>query len=594
VRRIKGEKASIINYIFGNLIFLIIGIVRPTLVYFLNLDIIEPILIIMLVLSILIVIFVKENKREKVDSFDRAVNIFIVGSVLIIINNKSIIFTPLLSIIGCILIYILYRKGFKPINIKNYVSYLIIVVSIGLIVTSFIQDFLSFSNLYHPDKGYKSCGIIKNLEVPINAKERNYKLNIDNLEDTVGYRIQDINIKYEGTPVYIQKLESDGWEVIDTEYVKGKGIYTLSKDESRVIIEMKENSLIIGALADVKKDSGIKEKISKMTLEEKIGQMIIAGFNGTTLNEELITLMNELDIGGVILFSRNIKTSSQLKDLTKDINGLSENIPLFISIDEEGGRVSRLPNDTNKFESARKIGDKKNANYAYKNGKKLGSTLKEHNINMNFAPVIDIYSNPKNTVIGDRAFGTDEKIVSTMGIATMKGLKEEGVIPVVKHFPGHGDTELDSHFKLPSVSKTLDELENFELVPFKEAIDKGCDVVMVSHILMEKIDSKNPATLSKKVIGDLLRDKMNFDGVVVTDDMHMKAISDNISIEKASVNSINAGSDIILIGSDVSTTKDVIDEIKLAVKNKNISEDRIDESVYRILKLKEKYLKIKK
>ncbi|MFR9070774.1 MAG: beta-N-acetylhexosaminidase, partial [Paraclostridium sp.] len=292
----------------------------------------------------------------------------------------------------------------------------------------------------------------------------------------------------------------------------------------------------------------------------------------------------------IILFSRNIENSNQLKKLTEDINNINKNIPLFISTDEEGGRVSRLPNDTTKFKSAKDIGDKGDTNYAYENGMNLGRTLKEHNINMDFAPVIDIYSNPKNTVIGDRAFGTDEKIVSAMGIATMNGLKREGVIPVVKHFPGHGDTDIDSHFDLPVVNKSLKQLENFELVPFKEAIDKGCDAIMVSHILVEKIDSKNPATLSKNIIYKLLREKMNFKGVVITDDMHMKAISNNLSIEEASVKSINAGSDIILIGSDIDITKSVIEKIKLAVKNNNITEDRIDESVYRILTLKEKYL----
>lgn len=581
---IKGEKAYIINTIFGICMFLLIGIFRPTLVYFFNIDIINLLMIIMIIIAVLIIVYTKENKRKSINIFDRSVNMFILGSVFFIIKNESNIFTPILTIISCILIFILYKKKLRTKYIKNYISYFIIAFSIIIIVTTIIQDYLGFSNLYDLDRGYKSCSIIKELDIPTSAKKRNYKLTNDNVKVSIGYRIKGIDKSYKKTSLYIEKLKNEGWKVIDVKHFFNKDLYTLTKDERSVIIEMKENSLIIGVVSD------IKDKISKMSLEEKIGQMIIAGFNGKKLNYEINTLVNDLDVGGIILFSRNIENSNQLKKLTEDINNINKNIPLFISTDEEGGRVSRLPNDTTKFKSAKDIGYKGDTNYAYENGMNLGRTLKEHNINMDFAPVIDIYSNPKNTVIGDRAFGTDEKIVSAMGIATMNGLKREGVIPVVKHFPGHGDTDIDSHFDLPVVNKSLKQLENFELVPFKEAIDKGCDAIMVSHILVEKIDSKNPATLSKNIIYKLLREKMNFKGVVITDDMHMKAISNNLSIEEASVKSINAGSDIILIGSDIDITKSVIEKIKLAVKNNNITEDRIDESVYRILTLKEKYL----
>ncbi|MBC8632147.1 beta-N-acetylhexosaminidase [[Eubacterium] tenue] len=581
---IKGEKAYIINTIFGICMFLLIGIVRPTLVYFFNIDIINLLMIIMIIIAVLIIVGAKENKRKSINIFDRSVNMFILGSVFFIIKNESNIITPILTIMSCILIFILYKKKLRTKYIKNYISYFIIAFSIVIIFTNIIQDYLGFSNLYDLDRGYKSCSIIKELTIPTNAKKRNYKLTNDNVKVSIGYRIKGIDKSYKKTSLYIEKLKNDGWKVIDVKHFFNKDLYTLTKDERSVIIEMKENSLIIGVVSD------IKDKISKMSLEEKIGQMIIAGFNGKKLNEEINTLVNDLDVGGIILFSRNIENSNQLKKLTEDINNINKNIPLFISTDEEGGRVSRLPNDTTKFKSAKDIGDKGDTNYAYENGMNLGRTLKEHNINMDFAPVIDIYSNPKNTVIGDRAFGTDEKIVSAMGIATMNGLKREGVIPVVKHFPGHGDTDIDSHFDLPVVNKSLKQLENFELAPFKEAIDKDCDAIMVSHILVEKIDSKNPGTLSKNIIYKLLREKMNFKGVVITDDMHMKAISNNLSIEEASVKSINAGSDIILIGSDIDITKSVIEKIKLAVKNNNITEDRIDESVYRILTLKEKYL----
>lgn len=337
---------------------------------------------------------------------------------------------------------------------------------------------------------------------------------------------------------------------------------------------------------EVDEDSKIMIKINEMTLDEKIGQMVLSGFNGTDFNGELDTLINDLKVGGVILFSRNIEDSKQLKKLNLDIEEANKNIPVFISIDEEGGRVNRLAKNIKRFESAKSIGDKGDIKYAYENGKEIGKTLKEHKINMNFAPVLDIYSNSKNTVIGDRAFGDNEKIVETMGIATMKGLKDGNVIPVIKHFPGHGDTEVDSHIGLPVVEKSIDQLYDFELVPFKKAIESGADAVMVSHILMKQIDDKNPATLSYNLITRILRNDMEFSNVIITDDMCMKAITNRLSVEEASIKSIKAGSYIILIGSDVNKTKSVIEKIKLAVERNEISEKRIYESVYRILKLK--------
>lgn len=339
---------------------------------------------------------------------------------------------------------------------------------------------------------------------------------------------------------------------------------------------------------EVDEHSKIMININEMTLDEKIGQMVLSGFNGTDFNGELDTLINDLKVGGVILFSRNIEDSNQLKKLNLDIEEANKNIPVFISIDEEGGRVNRLAKNIKRFESAKSIGDKGDIKYAYENGKEIGKTLKAYKINMNFAPVLDIYSNSKNTVIGDRAFGNNEKIVETMGIATMQGLKDEDVIPVIKHFPGHGDTEVDSHIGLPVVEKSIDQLYDFELVPFKKAIESGAEAVMVSHILMKQIDDKNPATLSYNLITEILRNDMEFSNVIITDDMCMKAITNRLSVEEASIKSIKAGSDIILIGSDIGKTKSVIEKIKLAVERNEISEKRIDESVYRILKLKQK------
>lgn len=333
------------------------------------------------------------------------------------------------------------------------------------------------------------------------------------------------------------------------------------------------------------------DTVEQMTLDEKIGQMMFAGVSGTTLQPETTSLIQKAKVGGLILYGNNLETPQQTVTLMNDIMAANSKnqLPLFLGTDQEGGKVVRLPGALNNFPTNRKIGDINQSKFSFEIGQLLGEQLRAFGFNLDFAPVLDVNSNPNNPIIGDRSFSNDPAIVSQLGIQTMKGLESEQVIPVVKHFPGHGDTSVDSHLELPKVTKSLNDLNQLELVPFKEAINSGADVVMVAHILLPKIDPQYPSSMSKEIITGMLRKQLGFDGVVMTDDMTMKAITNHYAIGQAAVDSIKAGSDIILIAHEYANMTAAIEAVKVAVSNGEITEERINESVQRILKLKEKY-----
>jgi beta-N-acetylhexosaminidase len=326
----------------------------------------------------------------------------------------------------------------------------------------------------------------------------------------------------------------------------------------------------------------IIEMVEKMTIEQKIGQLVITGYGSV---DEVIN--SDISFGGVILFGRNIKSVSETKGDIARLQG-SFNIPLFISVDQEGGRVTRLPKEYGSFESALDVGKKNDPKYAYDYGTRTATALKDMGFNLNFAPVCDIFSNPDNTVIADRAYGKDPETVSKMAVEVLKGLRDNKIIPTAKHFPGHGDTSVDSHYGLPVVKKSLNDLYGFELVPFMEAIKNNVEMIMTGHIVVKEVDSL-PSTLSKKLVTDLLRNEMNYKGVVITDDLGMNAISDEYSIGQASVMAFNAGCDIILCAQNIEKGKAAYNSLLDAFNRGEVSEERVNESVYRILKLKERY-----
>ncbi|MBL4934533.1 beta-N-acetylhexosaminidase [Clostridium sp. YIM B02515] len=337
----------------------------------------------------------------------------------------------------------------------------------------------------------------------------------------------------------------------------------------------------------------ISEQVSKMTLDEKVGQMVISGVDGYTNDTHSSELITKYHVGGFILLGQNVKDTNQVLNLLnslKDTNKKSgSSIPLFLGVDQEGGRIDRMSPSFEKFPTNKAIGQINNSTFSNSIGKAIGQEVKSFGFNLDFAPVLDINSNPKNPIIGDRSFGATSQVVTKLGIETMKGIRSENVIPVVKHFPGHGDTSVDSHTGLPIVNNDLARLKSFELVPFAEAIKNNVDMMMVAHILFPKIDSKYPATMSKTIITDVLKNSMKYKGLIITDDMTMGAITSNYNIGEAAVRSVNAGSNIILVCHDFDKEVQVIEKIKAAVKDGTISQETINSSVYKILQLKQKY-----
>ena len=293
----------------------------------------------------------------------------------------------------------------------------------------------------------------------------------------------------------------------------------------------------------------IKEKIKTMTLEEKIGQMVIVGLDGYEMYPNTVEFIDKYKVGGFIFFANNIQSSSQLLKFMNSIKAENSknSIPLFLSIDEEGGRVTRMPKEFVKFPSNKIIGNVNKKEFSYEIGKVMANKIGAFGFNMNFAPVLDVNSNPSNPVIGDRAFSSEASIVSSLGVETMRGLQQGKVIPVVKHFPGHGDTAEDSHKGLPSLNHDLARLESLELIPFQEAINNDAEAVMIAHILLPQIDKENPSSMSKVIITDILREKITSQGLVITDDRTMGAIMKNYEIGEASVKSVLAGTDIVLV-----------------------------------------------
>src|SRR5206468_8326830 len=287
--------------------------------------------------------------------------------------------------------------------------------------------------------------------------------------------------------------------------------------------------------------------MSPSALRRQIGQLLIAGFNGQQIPAELRSLAKEFGLGGVILFARNIAEPEQVAELAFDAARLVPDLPVWVSVDQEGGRVARLKEPFTEWPPMATLGRSGDVTLAERFAKALATELKTVGITLDYAPVLDIHTNPKNPVIGDRALAEKAADVARLGAAIVRTLQAEGIAACGKHFPGHGDTSTDSHVELPLVEHPPERLREVEFVPFKAAIEAGVATMMTAHVFVPSLDDKRPATLSRRVVTDILRQELKYDGVILSDDLEMKAVASQYPVPTAAVLAIDAGCDGALI-----------------------------------------------
>lgn len=339
----------------------------------------------------------------------------------------------------------------------------------------------------------------------------------------------------------------------------------------------------------------VNYKMDNLSIDEKIAQMLIVYYIGDEYDENLSNIIKEVKPGGFILMSDNITTYDRTLNFVKGMQNDSD-IPMIISTDEEGGSVQRIKGirdiSVTDIPYMYYLGQTKDKNLAYKVGEIIANELRTIGVNLTYAPVMDIYSNPNNTVIGKRSFGSDPNTVYDMATSLKNGIEDNLVNTCIKHFPGHGDTETDSHFETPIINKTLDELENSDLLPFIKSIN-DTNMIMVGHIALPKItNSSIPASLSKEIVTDILKNKYNYRGLVITDALNMRSLTNNYSDKEIYTMAINAGVDLLLMPNG---SKNAIKYIKEAIDDEEIDINTINESVRKILtykysNIKENYL----
>ncbi len=336
--------------------------------------------------------------------------------------------------------------------------------------------------------------------------------------------------------------------------------------------------------------------IDNMTLEEQMGQLFMVGFWGTTPSPEIIDMIARYHVGGIILFSRNVQDTQQVLELTGSLQeaarAAGHPYPLLIAIDQENGAVQRLGRSATQFPGNMALGAIGSEQIAHDIAFATGRELRALGLNMNLAPVVDVNNNPANPVIGVRSFGEDPREVARLAAAAVRGYQEAGVIATLKHFPGHGDTSTDSHLSLPTLPFTLERLERVELLPFRGGIEAGADSVMSAHIAFPAITGRTdiPATLSPAIIQGLLRDRLGFRGVVISDCLEMQAVADTVGIAQGSVLALQAGIDLVLISHLYPRQQSGLEAALQAVQSGELPYATVRRAVERVLQLKSRRL----
>lgn len=328
------------------------------------------------------------------------------------------------------------------------------------------------------------------------------------------------------------------------------------------------------------------------SIRRDIGQLLIGSLPGTTITPEMRSLARDFSLGGVTLFARNIEAPEQVAELSHDVQSLAtDELPLWVSIDQEGGRVARLKAPFTTWPPMAALGRSGDAALAERFAGALAAELRAAGITLDFAPVLDIHTNSKNPIIGDRAFGDDADTVARLGAAVVRGLQGGGVAACGKHFPGHGDTSVDSHLDLPLVEHPPDRIRRVECVPFREAIRAGVAFMMTAHILVLSLDENRPATLSPRIVQAILRDELGFTGVILSDDLEMKAIAKSYTVPDAGVQAVAAGCDGLLICSgDADAQATTLEALLHAVEQGRIPYKRFEDAHTRLRRAKEHFL----
>jgi beta-N-acetylhexosaminidase len=326
-----------------------------------------------------------------------------------------------------------------------------------------------------------------------------------------------------------------------------------------------------------------------MHLHNAIGQLFMVGIPDPIINRTTRTQLQDLRPGGVILFRRNYTDPVQFAALCDELHTLFPDQPLLTALDHEGGRVHLLMPPFTHFPSARRVGQTKSLELAQRVGRAMGAELSSIGIDINFAPVLDVLTNVNNTVIGDRAFTSDPQTVGLFGCAQARGLRESGVIPCGKHFPGHGATQLDSHEDLPRDERSLQELQETDLYPFQLAINEGIEMILTAHIVYPALDPEFPATMSRYVINNLLRQQCRYQGVVVTDDLEMGAIVRHHTVAHAAVQALCAGADLLLICHNIDIALTAREACLHALADGRLTRQRLDEAGQRLTTLRRQY-----